>query len=116
MISWLLIIILAYFFFSLSNLGDKFILSGPPKPTSYTFYVGLASLSVIVLIPFIGFGFPSVKIFFWIIAEAIVYVLGLYTMFSAVEKFDVSRVITTIGATQPIFIFALTWIFWGRSQ
>ena len=29
------------------------------------------------------------------------------------ENFDVSRVMTTIGATQPIFIFALTWLFWG---
>lgn len=34
-------------------------------------------------------------------------------MFSAVAKFDVSRVIATIGATQPILIFILTCIFWG---
>ncbi len=113
MISWLIVIILAYFFFSLSYLGDKLILSGPPKPNSYTFYVGAISIFVVVFIPFIKFGFPDPKIIFWIIAEAMVYILGLYAMFSALEKFDVSRVMTTIGATQPIFIFALTWLFWG---
>ena len=115
MISWLLllIIILAYFFFSLSYLGDKLILSGPPKPNSYTFYVGIISIFAIVFIPFIKFGLPPEKIFFWIIAEAVVYVLGLWTMFLALEKFDVSKVMTTIGAVQPIFIFALTWIIWG---
>jgi len=113
MLTWLFVIILAYFFFSLSYLGDKLILSGPPKPNSYTFYVGVISIFVVVFIPFIKFGLPSEKVIFWIIAEAIVYILGLWAMFSALEKFDVSRVMTTIGATQPLFIFALTWMFWG---
>jgi hypothetical protein len=34
-------------------------------------------------------------------------------MYVALEKFDVSRVIATIGATQPVFVFLLTLIFWG---
>jgi len=110
---WLLVIILAYFFFSLSYLGDKLILSGPPKPSSYTFYVGALSLFTVIFIPFIKFGFPDGKVIFWILGEAAVYTLGLYTMFSAIEKFDVSRVMTTIGATQPVFIFILAWIIFG---
>ena len=116
MISWLFIIILAYFFFSLSYLGDKLILSGPPKPTAYTFYVGAISILVVIFIPFIKFSFPSQGSILWIIAEAAVYILGLYTMFAALEKFDVSRVMTTIGATQPFFIFALTWMYWGPQK
>jgi len=114
--SWLLIIIVAYFFFSLSFFGDKLILSGPPKANSYTFYVGVTSIVVIVFIPFIHFVLPSTMVFLYILCDAIVYVLGLYLMFSALEKFDVSRVMTTIGAVQPVFIFALTWIFWGPQQ
>ena len=110
---WLLVSVLAYLFFSLSYLGDKLILAGAPKPNSYTFYVGFISVFVIVIIPFIKFGLPNEKVFFWIVAEALVYILGLYAMFSALEKFDVSRVMTTIGAIQPILIFALTWIIWG---
>lgn len=113
MLTWLFVIILAYFFFSLSYFGDKLILSGPPKPNAYTFYVGAISIFAVLFIPFIKFGLPSKGTIFWIIAEALVYILGLYAMFSALEKFDVSRVMTTIGATQPVFILVLTWLFWG---
>ena len=113
MISWLLVIILAYFFFSLSYLGDKLILSGPPKSNLYAFYVGAISIFVVLIVPFIKFGLPPENSLIWIVAEASVYLLGLYIMFFALEKFDVSRVMTTIGATQPIFIFAMTWLVWG---
>ena len=70
-------VILAYFFFSLSYLGDKLILSGPPKPNAYTFYVAAISIFVVVFIPFIHFGFPDNKIIFWIIAEAAGLYLGI---------------------------------------
>lgn len=111
--SWLFVIILAYFFFSLSFLGDKLILSGPPKPRPYTFYVGVVNIFIILIIPFIDFGLPSASSVFWIAAEAAVFLSGLYVMYSALERFDVSRVMTTIGATQPVFIFVLTLAFWG---
>ena len=113
MISWLLVIILSYFFFSLAFLGDKMILSGAPKPALYTFYVGALSLLVVFFIPFIKFSIPNYQTMGWIIAEAIVYIAGLYAMFRALEKFEVSKVMTTIGATQPIFVFFLVWLFWG---
>lgn len=116
MITWLVIIILAYFFFSLSNLGDKLILAGPPKPVSYTFYVSVLSLFTIFLIPFANFSVPTGYVMFWIICEALVYILSLYTMYLALEKFEVSKAITTIGAIQPIFIFLLSWIVWGPQK
>jgi len=113
MILWLLVIILSYFFFALSSLGDKLILSGSPKPRAYTFYVGLFGLSVILFIPFIKFALPCKEAMFWIILEAIIYLLAIYAMFSAVKKFEVSKVATTMGATMPIFVFVLTWLFWS---
>jgi len=113
MITWLIVIISAYFFFSLSSLGDKLILSGPPKPKAYTFYVGIIGLSVVLLIPFMDFGLPGKSSILWIVTEAIIYIVGLYIMFSAVKKFDVSKVATTMGATMPIFVLVLTWMFWG---
>ncbi len=111
--SWLIVIILAYLFFAFSSLGDKLVLASRPKPKSYIFYVGAFGASVVVLIPFINFGFPSTAGLTWIILDSIVRIAGLYSMYVALEKFDVSKVMTTIGATQPIFIFVLTWIFWG---
>lgn len=113
MLTWLLVIILAYFFFSLSSLGDKLILAGPPNPKSYTFYVGLLNILAIFAIPFAGLKIPNSDILPWIVIEAIVFVMGLYFMFSAVEKFEVSKVAITIGATQPIFIFFVSWLFFG---
>ena len=112
-IYWLLTAVLAYLFFGFASLGDKLVLSGKPKPKSYTFYVGVFSIFAILFIPFIKFSLPSGTELIWIALDAIVHILGLYTMYVAVEKFDISRVIATIGATQPIFIFILTWIFWG---
>lgn len=113
MLSWLLIIILAYLFFALSSFGDKLFLSGPPNPKLYTFFLGVLNGLAILLIPFISFGVPSIAAFGWIILEAFVFIVGLYFMFSALEKFEVSKVIILIGALQPIFIFILTWIFFG---
>jgi len=114
---WLSAVILAYLFFGLASLCDKLVLSGTtqgaPRPKPYTFYVGLFSLLVILLIPFVRPNFPGAIGLVWIILDAIVHVVGLYAMYVALERFDVSKVIATIGATQPVFIFALTWIFWG---
>lgn len=110
---WFIVIVLAYFFFSLSSLGDKLILNGTPKANSYTFYTSVASLFVLLILPFVGLALPPATVFIWIIADALVYILGLYTMYCVLEKSDVSSVITTIGAIQPIFIFILTCLFWG---
>ncbi|MDP2741687.1 MAG: EamA family transporter [bacterium] len=113
MISWLLIIILAYFFFALAFFGDKLVLSGPPEAKLYTFYVGFLNILIIFLIPFTKFSVPNSTGMIWIILEAVVYVAGLYTMFIALEKFEVSRVMTVVGAIQPILILILAWFFWG---
>ena len=111
---WLITIIFSYLFFALASLGDKIILSGPAKPKSYTFYVGLLSILVVFIIPFVEFGWPSNIGLTYIILEAIVYVLGLYAMFYALERFDVSKVMPTIGASQPVIIALLSILFWGR--
>ena len=114
MISWLLVIIASYLFFSLAFFGDKLVLSGPPNPRLYTFYVGFLGGLVILLAPFSTFSLPVPLILLWIVLEIIVYVLGLYAMFIALEKFEVSRVMTTIGALQPILILLFTWVFWSQ--
>ncbi len=113
MFSWLLVSILSYFFFSLAYLGDKLVLAGSSKPRSYTFYIGLLSVLVVAFIPFISFSLPTPVALCWMTLEGIVYIAGLYVMFLALQKFEVSSVMTTIGAVQPIVIFILSWIFWG---
>lgn len=89
------------------------ILAGPPNPISYTFFVGMTSVFVFLLIPFIDLDLPPLAALGWIMADALVFILGLYFIFSAMERFEVSKVMTTVGAIQPLFVFALTWFFWG---
>jgi drug/metabolite transporter (DMT)-like permease len=113
---WLIAIIFSYLFFALASLGDKVVLAGPSKPKSYTFFVGLLSLISILIIPFVDFHLPSGIGLAFIILEAIVYVAGLYAMFYALDKFDVSRVISVIGATQPVIIAVLSIFYWGYQE
>ncbi len=126
MIAGILIIIVSYLFFSLAFFGDKLVLSGShleavikpghPKtsanPKLYTFYIGILNALVIFLIPFTKLHFTAAEILLSVLT-ALTTLLGLYTMFIALEKFEVSRVMPTIGAVQPILILVLTWIFWG---
>lgn len=110
---WLAIIMLAYFFFSLSFFGDKLVLGGKSHAALYTFYIGVLSLLIIVCIPFIKFGLPDVGSIIWIVLDGVAYILGAYTLFLALEKFEVSRVTPAIGAVQPPMILLLSWILWG---
>lgn len=110
---WLLTITLSYLFFAFSSLGDKIVLNGPAKPRSYTFFVGVFSILAVLLIPFIDFAFPSQTGLLWIILEGFIYVAGLYALFYSLENFEVSKIIPVIGATQPIFIAVLSFVFWG---
>jgi len=115
---WFIATCFSYFFYSLSSLGDKIILAGPAKPKEYTFTVGMSSILAVLIIPFapllgFNFGLPQGIQWLWIILDAIVYILGLYCLFSALDRFEVSRVMPAIGASQPILIFILTCCFWG---
>ncbi len=114
MFYWLIVIILAYLFFSLGSFGDKLVLAGRPKPKTYAFYVGAFGLiTAICIIPFIKFSIPNNSALVLLILDALVRILGIYSMFMALETFEVSRVLPTIGAIQPIFVLILSWFFWG---
>lgn len=115
--TWLIVAILGYLFFALASLGDKILLKQAPKPKLYTFYVGLLNIVAVFLIPFVDFRLPSsFSVWRWIILDGTVYLWGLYILFKALDKYEVSRVMPMIGAFQPIFVFILTWIFWPLSQ
>ena len=111
--AWLFVIVLAYLFFSLSSFGDKLVLKGPSKAVSYAFYAGILNILLIFAIPFIGFKVPPMAMFFWLAADAVAFVLGLYFGFLAVDEFEVSRASATIGAMQPIFIFFISLALFG---
>lgn len=108
--SWLLIVIIAYFLFALSSLGDKYILAGPPNPKNYTFYVGLLGGLAIVLIPFVGFSLPGPYELFLALFIGIIYLFAIYSFYYGLEHFEVSRIVPAVGGFLPIATFALIYI------
>lgn len=110
---WLAYSVISYLFFALSSLGDKIVLAKSPKPETYVFYVGVFGFLALFLIPFFDIPVPSNIAFGLLLINALTYIFSLYALFTALERFDVSKVIPTIGATQPIFVFMLTWLYKG---
>jgi uncharacterized membrane protein len=109
---WILAIVASYFCFALAALGDKIVLSKSSEPKYYTFFVGLFSGLAVLIIPFVEFSIPQGIVWLWIILGALFYIAGLYYFFDAIKKFDLSKIVPTVGAFQPIFIALISLLFW----
>lgn len=105
--TWLLVAILSYFFFSLASLGDRYVLIGPPKPKVYAFYVGVLGIAVLLLLPFVGFSLPSFPILVLALFTGLIFVLSLISLYYGLEKFEVSRIVPALGGFLPILTFVL---------
>lgn len=111
--SWLIVIISAYFLFAIVSLGDKYLLKGPPNPKIYAFYVGVLGILALALIPFVGFSIPGIiGILFCLLAGAM-YIFAILGVYEGLEKFEASRIIPAIGGFMPLFIFGLIYLFSG---
>jgi len=110
---WLIIAILSYFLFAVVSLGDKYLLAGPPNPKSYSFYVGILGVLVLVLIPFVDFIIPDFyEILLCFLAGAI-FIFALLGFYEGLQRFEASRIIPAIGGFSPLFIFILVFFFSG---
>ncbi len=110
---WLVVAISAYFLFALVALGDKYLLAGPPNPKSYSFYVGTLGILVLVLIPFVGFSIPETsQVLLGLLAGA-VFIFALFGLYTALENFEVSKIVPAIGGLLPLFTFGLVYLFSG---
>ncbi len=110
---WLIIVIFSYFLFALVALGDKYLLSGPPNPKSYSFYVGILGGLSFVLIPFVGFIIPKSEQVFLALLAGLIYTIALFAFYTGLEKFEASRIVPAIGGFLPLFTFALVFLFSG---
>lgn len=109
--TWIWITILAYFLLALTALGDDYLLSGPPEPKSYTFFVNAPGILLLLLIPFVGFVMPNQHQMLLAILAGGAGVIACFFLYSALEQFEASRVIPAIGAALPLFTIALVYIF-----
>lgn len=109
--TWLLVIISAYFLFALVALGDKYLLAGPPNPRSYSFYVGTLGILSLLLIPFVGFFIPDAYQVSLALLAGAIYIFALFWLFTGLENFEASRVVPAIGGFLPLFTFGLVYLF-----
>lgn len=108
---WILIAISAYFLFAVVALGDKYLLTGPPNPKSYSFYVGILGILTILLIPFVEFSIPEVSQIILAFLAGAILIFALSGLYTALENFEASRVVPAIGALLPLFTFSLVYLF-----
>jgi len=111
---WLIIIILSYFLFALSSLGDRFLLIGPPDPKVYTFYVGALSGVAFFLVPFVEFSFLSFFQTLLCLLTGGVFCLSLFGLFWGLKRFEASRLVPAIGGFVPLFSYLLINVFGQR--
>lgn len=113
--NWIFIAISAYFLIALQTVLDKFLLTSNrvAEPATYTFFVGLMSIFTFVLFPF-GFHSIGAEQFTWSIISGIVFIYGIFCLFTAIEKNEASRVTPVVGSIIPIATLILSVIFLGE--
>lgn len=112
---WLIIVIFAYFLFSIATVGDRYLLLGAPNPKIYSFYVGILGGLVLVLIPFVGFSVPGLFEIIFSLFTGVMFLFAIFSTFEGLEKFEASRIIPAIGGLVPIFTFGFVFVFSGES-
>ena len=109
---WLIVIISALFLQAIAALVDKYLLkSHIPSAKVYAFYVGIFSIAALVFIP-LGFSVSSLELIVLDILAGAFFLFGLYVFYSALSKFEVSRIIPAIGGITPLFVFILVYFLY----
>jgi drug/metabolite transporter (DMT)-like permease len=112
---WLVVIILAYFLLAISAMGDEYLLNGKPNPKNYSFYTGSLGVLILLMIPFVGFTMPSPILLIIGLLAGVIFLIANFFYFTALEKFDLSRVAPAMGAFLPISTFLIIFFLEGSS-
>lgn len=110
--TWLLVTILSYFILAVVFLIDKrLLISGIPNPKVYAFFLGIAGIFLLIIIPFINFTIPST---FYIILSFLAGASNIYALYwflKGLQNFDASTIVPAVGGLVPLFAFGLVYVF-----
>ena len=111
---WLIAAIGAYFLFAITALFDRHLLSGHiPGPRVYACFVGILSIFALFLIPF-GFTIPCLEIIGISLLAGAIFILACLSFYSALQKFEASRIVPCVGGILPLFTLCLSYIIFGE--
>jgi len=103
---WLFVSVFSYFILAIVSLIDKFVLKSLiPNPKVYTFYIGVFGITILFLVPFVGFSIPSNLEILIAFSAGIFFIFGLISLFTGLKKYETSRIIPAIGGLSPVFTF-----------
>jgi len=111
--NWLIVIITAYFLLAVVSLVDRYLLAGRPDPAVYAFYVGILSVLVVIVAPFVEFFIPELLFLVLSFLAGSLLVAALFALYTGLEQFEASRIVTAVGGFIPLFSFFLVWAFPG---
>jgi len=114
--SWLIVIIIAYFLFATSFLIDRYLLTGPLSARVYVFYVGILGASSLLLIPFVNFSILKINEIVFCFLGGAAYIFALFGLFYGLERFEASTIVPAIGGFLPVFSFFLVYFFSGGKE
>lgn len=112
--TWIFLSILSYFLTALVIIVDKFLLSNRVKnPLVYVFYMGILNSAAFILWPF-DFAVLGLRTTLAALVSGMSFFLALFFLYSAINKGEVSRVVSVVGGISPIFLLALSYVFLGE--
>ncbi len=106
---WLYLTILAYFFFALSSLVDRWLLSGPLKPGTYAFFVGAGGGLALLFAPF-GLNATSFPQLALALAAGAIWVFAIFLLYRAIYESEVTRAGPAVGGLVPLFTLILIFL------
>ena len=113
--TWILLALTAYFLLAIVELIDKRILSSPTiSALPYAFYAGLLVSFSLILWP-LDFSWLSPLITVFALGGGVTFFAGIYFLYGAIIKGEVSRVISIVGGISPILIFIFSLLFLNES-
>lgn len=108
---WLIITLISYFLLAAVYLVDKHLLTATVlKPRVYTFYVGILSMIIVVIIPFIHFYIPPINQLLLSLITGLIFSCCLLWFYKGLNLFEASRIIPATGALEPFLTFILIFI------
>lgn len=98
---WLFAALAGYTLSSISKIIDKILLARAiPDPSAFTFFVGILSGGVVMLVPF-GFAPLALHLYGFALISGVGTLGGLYFLYKALNQYDASRVVPLVATIGP---------------
>ena len=111
---WLIPAVSANFFWSITNVIDKYIVANRVKnPYIFMSWLWLLTIVFVLLIPFVNFYVPEAKLFFWLVAAGVICFLASFPYIKAMQMEEVTR-INIWWNIMPIFSLVIAWLTIGQ--